>query len=83
MATFRVEKHVRIQTWRKEVIFVEAESVDSIKDNLEELLKEKEEVFQVEYDVIHDLNQDLTEEENGGDRVVEWLIDDILVQDKS
>ena len=83
MATFRVEKHVRIQTWRKEVIFVEAESVDSIKDNLEELLKEKEEVFQVEYDVIHDLNQDLTEEENGGDRVVEWLIDDILVQDLS
>ena len=76
MEHFRVEKQVKITTWRTEIFYVEAESFEDVKNNLEELRDKADEDCDISYDTLVDCNEDMTIEQNEGRPVVCWMIDD-------
>ncbi len=76
MEHFRVEKQVKITTWRTEIFYVEAESFEDVKANLEALHEKAEDDFDISYETLDDCNEEMTIEQNEGRPVVCWMIDD-------
>ncbi len=76
MAQFRIEKQVKITTWRTEIFYAEAKSFEDAKANLEALHEKAEEDLDMDYDTLVDYNEDMTVEQNEGRPVVCWMIDD-------